>query len=387
MSVGRDSWDDKPASALRTDPVRDPGQQSSTVRPEATWPAEGSAGQIVGVVLFLFGLAVLLATWQRAGSSDGPDRLIWVLFGLAAAGGSVAVAVMVVRLRTMTYVMEDSQLVISTVGRRLTIPLDDIVDITFRPRDLIDITGYERFWPGFYDSMRATSEGYWRSIATTPPSERVRIRLRNGLTIAISPERPVLFVAALEKFRRSAGAPVGWPVSSALEHSTGEDVVLAVPAESPAGPASPRAQRSAGVFDRIRRNSPAAIAVFRERIVRGDLVASNLLALNLIALIVLTTITSWRGDAVNAPLAVHWDARGEPTWFVREDGIWIFEGIWIYPLTAAAIMAINSALATLAAAAGKMAEARLLLSASFVAILLLLVGLWRTTGATLPVLG
>ncbi|MEZ4569837.1 MAG: hypothetical protein R2849_05825 [Thermomicrobiales bacterium] len=125
---------------------------------------------------------------------------------------------------------------------------------------------------------------------------------------------------------------------------------------------------------------PEVFVLFRDRIVRGDPVASNLLALSLLTLITLVFIAGWKSDAVNQPLPVHWDAEGQPSWYVRPDGFWIIEGVWLFLLTVAAIIAVNAALATLAAAYDRMAEARLLLSTSFVVGLVFLVAMVEATG-------
>ena len=63
-------------------------------------------------------------------------------------------------------------------------------------------------------------------------------------------------------------------------------------------------------------------------------------------LIVLVFIAAWKVDSVIQPLAVKWNPSGEPIWFARPDGFWLIDGVWIYPVTAAAIVGVNTALAT-----------------------------------------
>jgi hypothetical protein len=77
---------------------------------------------------------------------------------------------------------------------------------------------------------------------------------------------------------------------------------------------------------------------------------------------------------------VHWNAAGEPDRLVRPGGFWIFEGVWIFPVTAAAVVAINAALATLAVYLNQLRSAQVLLGAALPVELLLLIALWRATG-------
>jgi hypothetical protein len=125
---------------------------------------------------------------------------------------------------------------------------------------------------------------------------------------------------------------------------------------------------------------PRVYRTFRERVVRGDPIASRLLALSLLVLITLVFLAAWKVDSVTRPLAVKWNPDGEPTWFVRPDGFWLVDGVWIYPATLAAIIAINAALATLAVTFERVREARLLLSAAFITGCIILVAMVRTTG-------
>ena len=387
MDVRQRDRDDPPDPSLPAVHIPVRNQRSSLASTSTAWRPEAGAGQIIGAGLFLVALVAVIVALQRAGDSAGLLRGFWILAGLASMACATGIAALVARLRTISYRLESAELVVSAVGLRLAVPYHDIVDVVFRPRDLIDTGSYERYWPGFYDSRRLTSEGDWRSVATTPPAERVRIRLRTGVTIAISPERPVLFVEALQGYRRGAvtGDPVhqsAIPAPAQLEITAPEE-----PDRQPAYTPQMPPETRPGPIERAWSRRPVAIDLFRERIVRGDRAASNLLALNLIALIVLITVATWRSDAVNSPVPVHWDASDQPTWLASPDGFWVFEGIWIYPLTAAAVIAVNAALATLAAAAGRLPEARVLLAASFVVTLILLIGIWRATGVGLPMLG
>ncbi len=323
-------------------------------------------------------MILTLLCFQRVLAGAGFSRVLWGVPMLGAAAMTVGVGIQAVRLYTLRYTLDDAVLSIVSAGHQVRIPYREIDDVVFRPRDLIDVYGYERYWPGYYDSLNQTSDGYWRTFATTPPHERVRIRTTGGGTVAISPERPVLFVEALEAFRGGAGRPAFVPPDA-----NAPPTPAALPAtpmvEVPPAPTAPAPQRFAP-RRQIRFPRPLAYRLFRARIVDGDPVASRLLALSLLVLIVLVFMAAWKVDSVNTPLAVTWDANGEPTWFVRPDGVWIIDGVWIYPVAAGALIAVNCALATFAAALERPFEARLLLAAGFVTALMILAGMISTTG-------
>jgi hypothetical protein len=349
------------------------------IRREGAWRAEPGAGMLVGLALLLASVVVLALALQAATGAPAVARIFWFAIALVALGGAVVVGVLLVRLRSMRYTITGVGVVVAMRGQRIAVPYEDIVDVTFRPRDRIDIGGFERYWPGYYDAEVSTSEGVWRSVATTPPNLRVRLRLRDGRTLAISPERPILFVEALESFRRGARMPVRHeqPVIERLAPPVEAPAGVTGPARVPAMPPSPRLTPPPALPAWV--VAPEAFLIFRDRIVRGDRLASNLLALTLILLIVLVTVTVWRADAVGSPVAVHWNANGQPVRTVRPSGFWVFEGVWIFPVTAAAALAINAALATLAVVAGRLRAAQVLLAAVLPVEAILLIGLLRAT--------
>jgi hypothetical protein len=372
--------DAKPESDLSiSEPPSGPFFSGEARASRRIWQPERGAGQLVGAALTLGALIATLLGVQLASGADGLSRLVWVLFALAAFGGTVLAALLLLRLRSIRYSLDDGALGVSLLGTRLALPYTDIADVIFRPRDVIEAGGYERIWPGFYASLMMTSDGVWRSLATTPPHERVRIVTRSGSILAISPERPVLFVEALEAaMRASQRPPVSWLPADDLPPTPGGLPVRRASA-APA-PATPRPASSAAAPRISALPTRAVYRILRARVVRGDPVASRLLALSLLVLIILVFISAWKVDSVNRPLAVKWNAEGEPTWFVRPDGFWLIDGVWIYPLTVAAVVAVNTALATLATAFQRTLEARLLMSAAFVVGCVMLVAMVRTTG-------
>lgn len=348
------------------------------------WRPEPGAGRLFGGALAAMAMLLQFLTIQQVVNSSGAVRVIWSLVALVVAGAAVYVVLLLVRMVTLRYVLDDEALVVSAFGQRIEVPYADITGVDFRPRDVIELDGYERYWPGYRDSISVTSDGPWRSVATTPPHERVRIRTGSGATVAISPERPVLFAEALDTARR--GRAQRQPVTMTEVRDDDPPVPAGLPVAPLPQPAPPPARQPANVAQSTtpRRQfsipRPLAYRIFRERIVRGDLIASRLLALCLLVLIVLVFMAAWKVDSVNSPLAVTWNADGEPTWFMRPDGIWIIDGVWIYPVTAGAVIAVNAALATLFMAMTRVVEARLVLAAAFVTACILLIGMVGTTG-------
>jgi hypothetical protein len=349
---------------------------------DGVWRPEAGAGLLVGGLLLAVPVIVgLLALWRFL-SSAGAPRVGWFLLGCAALFGAGVVGLHVARLRSLRYILSAEALLIHCRGRQIAIPYRSIDDVILRPRDRIDVVGYERYWPGYFDAEISTSEGAWRSVATTPAHRRVRVQVNQGPTFAISPERPVLFVEALENRRRFAREARG------VERDPPAPTLppLDMPAPIQPGPAAVRPQRTAGRPPLLSRDSlpdwigpPRAWLLFRERIVRGDSVASNLLALSVIALILLVTLTLWRADAVNTPVPIRWNTDGEAVQHVRPDGFWIIEGVWIFPATAGAVVAVNAALATFAVYLERLREARMLLAVTLPVELILMLALWRST--------
>lgn len=361
-----------------------------TLQPTADggWRPEAGAGFVIGGALIAAAVVIALFALREAAYSSGPLTVVWLLLASAAGVGVVFVAGLLLRLRSLRYVLGPDALIVQRRGLRIVVPYEAIDDVVLRPRDRIELAGYERYWPGYYDALVATSEGPWRSLATTPPNRRVRIHSGNNPVLAISPERPVLFVEALETRRRlAAERRLGFmPPAESPSWEELRDIPVPTPpvdrqperrvtgeARRERLPGLPRAELPAWLA------SPAAWRVFRERIVRGDVVSSNLLALSLIVLIVLITLTAWRADATNSPVAVRWDASGQPVQWVRPDGFWIFAGVWIFPLTAAAVIVINAALATFAVICERLREARMLLATALPVELVLIAALWRAT--------
>ena len=368
-----DSWE----SALFARPAAGI-DQSSADSPVSQWTPSRGPGQQVGIALSaLCFVATCVAVYLLA-NSIGLVRVFWIVAAVDGIAATTVLLVMLVRLRSITYLLTSGQFVVRRTGAQIVVRFDDIVGVVFQPRDVIASRGYERYWPGFYDSTIATERGPWQSIATVPANERVRIQTRQGGTIAISPDRPVLFVETLDAMResRAISIPTGYEGDKLQAGSAARSPVEVEQILSPRGSVSGEPQPA----EPGTTNERSAIHVFRTRIVRGDLAASRLLALNILLLIASLFIAAWKSDSVTRPVAIRWDPSGEPTWYVRPDGFWLIDGIWIFPITAAAVLAINAALATLVAAFGRTLEVRLFLSTALVVGFLLLIAMSKATG-------
>ena len=377
MDNEQGSPDDYWESALFAHPLSGNAQDPVEV-PTSHWRPSRGPGQFIGIGLAAFCFLVACVAVFVAMNTTGLLRLFWLVAAFDGIAATTVLAVMVARLRSITYVLTGSHLVVQRLGARIAIRIEDIAGVVFQPRDVIVRRGYERFWPGFYDSTIVTNDGPWRSIATAPAHERVRIRTLQGGTIAISPDRPVFFVETLDAMRQHR--PVSIPIGSVGDdfplRSTASPRVDPVPERRTEAPIPATPQRaSQGLAE-----DGTALGILRHRIVQGDLVASRLLALSILMLIVSLFIAAWKSDSVARPVAVRWNPDGDPTWYVRPDGFWLIDGIWIFPATGAAILAINTALAIFVAALGRTIEVRLLLATAFVVGFLLLVGLARATG-------
>lgn len=270
---------------------------------------------------------MLISLWQF-GSASGLGRVLWLVIGIGAIATGTMAALSLLTLQYLRYDLVDAGLWVQRPGRGWLIPYTDIVAARYQLSDHIELHGYERFWPGAHFADVDTSEGRWRSAATTPPNRRVRIRTRAGLTIAVSPDRPIQFLDALERQVRRAHRLTA----------------------QPAAPAQP--QPAIGADQAEERRLPQFIEqlmivrYFRTYML-GDRIISEAIALGLIIFAVSGIYAVYAADGVTQTLVYHWNAAGEPDRLLRPDGPWMFEGIWLFPVMGLIILVTNSALATL----------------------------------------
>ncbi len=312
-------------------------------------------------------VTLLLSIW-RISNTDGAQRILWVivvLLTVAIVGGVASVLVTVANLR---YELLPEALKIQLGRSSWLIPYTQIVDLSYHPHERVSVRGYERFWPGARFGFAQTSHGRWRNAATTAPNRRVRLQLDSGLVAAISPERPIQFMDALTE-------------RLTLDHGARQP---AAPPEEPRGFLRPQQDLgpddsvflSAGswALDRLEERF-VPVGFFRRQIL-ADQIISNAIALSLIVFAIGGVFATYAADGVKGPTAYHWNPVGEPDRFLRSEGPWVFEGIWLYPVMGLLILGVNLALATLLVETDRFL-ARMLVGAAPVLSLLALVAMVR----------
>lgn len=330
------------------------------------------SGLTIGGLLLGGLVAILLVALIWLSRSAGIARLFAVLLTLLAAVGFAGVAWLLARLRNLVYVLTPEALIIPVLNQRLVIPYQEMTRVFYGLREDTRSPVRERFWPGFHVAKTTTRDGYWQTVATAPMARRVLVETRSGF-IAISPERPILFLQDLEQRREAvlAGVPLVAP--------TTPEEPPATEAEAVAGPDT----ESERVVPRLRCVPPKAWSevpswfyrkLFRRELL-GDQLASNLLAVSVILLIPTIAYTLFKVDSVYTLVPIHWDARGEPDQLVMPRGLWTFA------LLAGGVLTVNTVLATGAMAVDRLL-ARLLLATTPLVQVFTLVALVRAGPAS-----
>jgi hypothetical protein len=224
-------------------------------------------------------------------------------------------------IASIRYVFTPYQLRIEWAWNALVVPYREMSSVAYDMPEPPLPPGREGLWPGHYLAVIPTSSGVWRSVATTPPERRLLIETTTGV-VAISPERPVLFLHELEQ-RRDAALAIGVPA----------DIHVVEPraAGSPAADARNLGQSTVNVLYH---------QVIRQQLF-GDRLTSELIAVGAIIFLVMALYTVYRIDGIFEPVIVHWDAEGNP------DRVIPPRGIWQFPLMAGVVLVANTALATL----------------------------------------
>ncbi len=288
------------------------------------WHPAAGFGRLVGAGLIalagLTGLTALLLLIQ----ADGAMRMLWLLVLLGALAGITRIAYLLKGLASLRYVLNDDHLRIEWLHETRQVPYDDMLEVIYHLREQLKLPGRERYWPGFYVSVIQTRDGVWRSYATVPPHRRVRITTPSAV-IALSPERPILFIQELE--RRRLARPAGVEIHP--------DVGV-----SPAAPVSPQTRPPARV--RQARVSPLqrSIDMFRKDLLH-DRIASTMVAIGIIIPVFMLAYTFNEVDFLPDGLPLHWNAHGEV------DRTGDASSIWTLPLLALTVLVVNAALATL----------------------------------------
>jgi hypothetical protein len=307
--------------------------------------------------MLLTALLVLagLFAFTRLTGGTGAVRIVWLIIAAAALAGAGYVIYLVRGLSTLRYYLGRQALTIEYLGARRTVPYETIIDIVYAPHERVPGTGWERYWPGFNVSTRHMVDGLWHSWATQPPQRRVRVITRTDV-VAITPNHPVMFVNALTRRCWSDGdAP------AALEAGR-IDADAAIEIVPDVAPAVDRPQIGF-----------AWTVLFRERLL-GEQFASILLAAGVVLPFLIAGYLYSQYEGVPSAIPLHFDAHGQP------DRIGEPRDLWVFPIVAVGILAINTALATFAELFDRFI-ARLILIATPVFQLLAFIALVRLMNA------
>lgn len=290
------------------------------------WRPAAGFGRLAGllflVVLGLASLASILLFTQ----SEGAVRVLWALVFVAMLAGCAVVTYLLRALLSLRYVLTDDHLRIEFKREVRRVPYEDMLAVVYHLRERLELPGRERYWPGFYVSVVQTRGGVWRSYATVPPHRRVRITT-SASVIAISPERPVLFIQELERRR------MGSPADVALD-TVPVPVETALP-QPRTRPTRPARQRVGGVLP-----FQQSLDMLRTGLLH-DSPASTLVAIGVIIPVFILAYTFNEADFLPGALPLHWDARG------AVDRTGDASSIWTLPLLALTVLVVNTGLATL----------------------------------------
>lgn len=314
----------------------------------AVWRPAAGYGRVVGG-LFATGLVVIaILALLLVIQDDGPIRIVWlVLLGVALAAVG-AVARLLRGLSSLRYVFAEDHLRVEWQRSVRRIHYHDMLEVVYHLREHVELPGREPYWPGFRISTVRTRGGVWHSYATVPPHRRIRITTPSAV-IAISPERPILFIQELE--RRRIGQPAD--VSSGIETST----------------AIRRPRQPSIVARAYVQPIRQSIDLFRRELLT-DRIASTLVAVGVIIPVFMLAYTFNEVDFLPERIPLHWNAQGEADRFGTS------QSIWTLPLLALTVLVVNAALATLILPLDRVA-ARLIVAATPVVQLATALALWR----------
>ena len=283
------------------------------------WRPAPGPGILVGVGLIVLCIVPIVLGLYLGLNRAGAARVFWFSIAVLGVSGVAAVAYHVRAIASIRYVFTPYQLRIEWAWNALVVPYREMLNVAYDMPEPPRPPGREGLWPGHYLAVIPTGGGVWRSVATTPPERRLLIETTTGI-VAISPDRPVLFLHELEQ-RREAALAVG------------------VPADIHAG------EPAAAAAAEPRNFGQSTVNVLYHQVIRqqlfGDRLTSELIAVGAIIFLVMALYTVYRIDGIFEPVVVHWDAGGNPDRTVPPRGIWQF------PLMAGIVLVANTALATL----------------------------------------
>lgn len=293
------------------------------------WNAHPGPGAVIGFALTLLfgflGFIALIMMFTQSGAAFFAWGLI-VLSLSVAAGGSCLLALVALRLR---YHLDDEALVIDAPGFGWAVPYRQIIDVRHELQPAGQRVGWERFWPGLRIGSVRESGRTRRFAATAGPAHRIQVVCIDGTIIELSPWRPIQFITALETMR--IATPLANLPDSAVE-----------------GRVQERADRGTG---HAAGHEPAtgelsALQLLRIGVLR-DRAMSSAIALSLTLIACMGLYTVYRVDGVYQPLPARWNAVGEVEYWLRPDGPWVFEGIWLYVVIGLCVLITNMSISTL----------------------------------------
>ncbi|MGH9176611.1 MAG: PH domain-containing protein, partial [Vicinamibacterales bacterium] len=159
-------------------------------------------------MLLLLAAGGAAVAFIELGNAAGRQRLAWLVIAVMLVALALGVGALLRGLRTMRYRLTADVLVIEWMGHQRVLPFTEVLDVTYEPRVPLRLPRWEPFWPGYHVSRVRTPDGTWHTWATQEPRRRVRLTTPRGI-IAISPERPVRFLAELERRQRALGIAPG----------------------------------------------------------------------------------------------------------------------------------------------------------------------------------
>jgi hypothetical protein len=378
----RQSWGIEPGveTPRRYQPGPAPPEPSSTGgsrdgAPRAEWKASASFGRLIGLLLIAGAALLAVVCVLRARDAAGTERAGWFVAFIVATMAVGLLGYLYRGIGSITYTFGADDLVVSWLSQRHVVRLAEIERVVWEPRRPAPWRGLEPIWPGYYVSTRRTPEGVWRSWATQSPQRRIRLVTASEV-VAISPERPILFLAELARRRqRVVVEPVFEPVAwSAVDRTLQPDVYpeTASPQTPDVGPAGAPSSSAAQTVPRPALRPLWLYAwdqLFRGRLLHDE-VASSLIAAGVALPLLMFAYLFSQYEGLLDQVPLHWDAHG------RVDRVGQPSDLWKLPLMAVVLLVINTALATLLIALDRYL-ARLMTAATPIAQAVIFVALIR----------
>ena len=328
-------------------------RQQASMPGRSIWHPAAGYGRLIGL-LFSAGLTLIsILSLLLLIQDSGTVRVVWLVLLIGSLAGLAGVLHLLRGLASMRYVFAEDHLRIEWRKVVRQVPYDDMLEVTYHLRDVVDLPYREPYWPGYRVSTIRTRDGIWHSYATVPPHRRVRITTPVAV-FAISPERPVLFIQELER-RRLGTSDV---VASTIE-----------PVSALSPPPAVRRTRKPGSMRGVTQPVRASLDLFRNELLT-DSIASTLVAVGVIIPVFLLAYTFNEVDFLPERIPLQWNAAGEA---VRTGGS---SSIWLLPLLALSVLIINAALATLVIQFDRIA-ARLLVAITPLVQVTVAIALWR----------